>query len=54
MVTQGPAAMDALPVARQAVVQGQVTAAFGVAFAVIAAFAGVSGVLAWTLPARRI
>jgi MFS family permease len=54
MVTQGPAAMDALPVARQAVVQGQVTAAFGVAFGVIAVFAGVSGVLAWTLPVRRI
>ncbi|HEY2131926.1 MAG TPA: MFS transporter [Acetobacteraceae bacterium] len=54
MVTHGPAAMDALPAARQAVVQGQVTAAFGVAFAVIAAFAGVSGVLAWTLPVRRI
>jgi len=36
------------------VVQAEIAHAFRAAFLVIASFAAIGGVLAWTIPARRI
>jgi hypothetical protein len=54
MVAQGPLAMDGLEPVRQAVVRVQVADAFGAAFGVIAIFAGLSGIITWTMPTRRL
>jgi len=54
MVQRGPSAIAFLPPDRQAALQGAIADAFGGAFVTIGAFAGISAVLAWTTPARRL
>jgi EmrB/QacA subfamily drug resistance transporter len=54
MVEQGPTALASLPTVRQAVVQTEIADAFRAAFLTIAAFAGLSATLAWTMPARSL
>jgi len=54
IVETGPRALAGLPAERVAVVQAEIAHAFRAAFLVIASFAAIGGVLAWTIPARRI
>jgi len=54
IVESGPRALAGLTAERIAVVQDEIAHAFRAAFLVIAAFAAAGGVLAWTIPVRRI
>jgi EmrB/QacA subfamily drug resistance transporter len=54
MVQQGASVLASLPAARQAIVQTEIADAFRAAFLVIAGFAGVGAVLAFSIPLRRI
>jgi len=54
IIETGPDAIGALPVARQAMVQSEITGAFRAAFLTIAVFTGIGSWLAWSLPLRRL
>jgi EmrB/QacA subfamily drug resistance transporter len=54
IVETGSGALAGLPAGRAAVVQGEIAQAFRAAFLVIALFAALGGVMAWTIPVRRI
>jgi MFS family permease len=54
IVETGPHALLGLPAERIAVVQGEIAHAFRAAFLAIAVFAAAGGVLAWSIPVRRI
>jgi sugar phosphate permease len=54
MVQRGPSAIAFLPQAQQIALQGVIADAFQGAFLTIGAFAGISAVLAWTTPVRRL
>ena len=54
IVETGPGAMAGMGAERVAVVQGEIAHAFRAAFLLIALFAGVGGVMAWSIPVRRI
>ena len=54
MIDRGPAAIEALPAARQAVIGVEIGEAFRAAFVTIAAFTGIGAWLAWSMPLRRI
>ncbi len=54
MVERGPAILNTVAPARQAVVAAQIAGAFRSAFLTIAGFATLVLVLAWTVPVRRI
>ena len=54
IVETGPRALAGLSAERIAVVQAEIAQAFRAAFLVIAAFAAAGGVLAWSIPVRRI
>ena len=54
IVETGPRALAGLSAERVAVVQAEIAQAFRAAFLVIAGFAALGGVLAWTIPVRRI
>jgi predicted MFS family arabinose efflux permease len=54
IIETGPGAMAGLSADRLAVVQGEIAHAFRAAFLVIAGFAALGGVMAWSIPVRRI
>ena len=54
IVETGPRALAGLPAERIAVMQTEIAQAFRAAFLVIAGFAACGGVLAWSIPVRRI
>jgi predicted MFS family arabinose efflux permease len=54
LVQQGPIAIRSLAAERQAAILAEVAVAFRAAFLVIAAFAAIGTLLAWTIPARRL
>ena len=54
LVETGPRALAGLSAERIAVVQGEIAHAFRAAFLVIAGFSALGGVMAWTIPVRRI
>lgn len=54
LVQFGPVAIQSLAPERQATILAEVAVAFRAAFLVIAAFAAIGTVLAWTIPTRRL
>jgi hypothetical protein len=54
VLQEGPAVLDALEPARRSMVKSDFAQAFRAAFLVTAAFAPIAGILAWTIPLRRI
>jgi MFS family permease len=54
LVQQGPAALAALPAAKQMVVRGEIADAFRAAFLTIGCFTTTGMLFAWWLPVRRI
>jgi len=54
IVEIGPRALAGLPAERIAVLQGEIAHAFRAAFLTIACFGALGGVMAWTIPVRRI
>ncbi|MBC9175655.1 MFS transporter [Pseudoroseomonas ludipueritiae] len=54
MVQHGPAALAGLPDAIRATTAARIDSGFSVAFIVVAAFAVMNALFAWTLPLRRI
>jgi MFS family permease len=54
LVQQGPAALAALPTAKQIVVRGEIADAFRAAFLTIGCFTTTGMLFAWWLPVRRI
>jgi predicted MFS family arabinose efflux permease len=54
IIDQGPEAIAALPVARQAIVQSEIADAFRSAFLTIALFTTAGTWLAWSMPLRRL
>ena len=54
IIDQGPEAIAALPMARQMLVESQISDAFRSVFLTIAVFTGVGTWLAWSMPLRRL
>jgi EmrB/QacA subfamily drug resistance transporter len=54
MIDRGPAAIAALPAARQSVIGAEIGEAFRAAFVTVAAFTGIGAWLAWSMPLRRV
>jgi EmrB/QacA subfamily drug resistance transporter len=54
MVRRGPAVLASLPADRQALVQGEIAAAFRGVFLLVASFSCTIVAMAWTLPIRRL
>jgi hypothetical protein len=54
IVQTGPHALAGLSAERVAVVQAEIAQAFRAAFLVIAGYSALGGVLAWSIPVRRI
>lgn len=54
LVQQGPHALEALPLAQQAVVRSEIADAFRAAFLTIGCFTAAAALFAWWLPVRRI
>jgi EmrB/QacA subfamily drug resistance transporter len=54
IVETGPRALAGLPADRVAILQGEIAHAFRAAFLTIACFGALGGVMAWTIPVRRI
>jgi hypothetical protein len=54
IVEIGPNALAGLSAERIAVVQSEIASAFRAAFLTIACFAALGGMVAWTIPVRRI
>ncbi len=54
MVRVGPRLLASLPADRQALVQGEIAAAFGGVFLTVATFSGTIVLMAWTQPVRRL
>jgi hypothetical protein len=54
MIDHGPGAVTALSLARQAVIQSEISGAFRAAFVTVALFTGVGAGLAFSMPLRRV
>ncbi len=53
-VRHGPAVLTSLPDGARAAAEASIADGFSTAFLIVAAFAGVNALLAWTLPLRRL
>jgi predicted MFS family arabinose efflux permease len=54
LVERGPVALESVEMARRGELTGEIAQAFRAAFGLVACFAAVGAVLAWTVPDRRI
>ena len=54
LVQVGPSALAEVPAARLPIVQQEIADAFRAAFLMIASFSLMGGVLAWTIPVRKV